>query len=330
MSVSVRIGNALNRIDVSSVSVRRSLEDPMRTASVSTFVDVRAALSERWEIEFDGRRLFTGSAERRPGYAEVGFDVTGRSKTVALELFEADNNMRFSDTTDGAIVRALAGEVGLETDGDGVARVKRFKVSRSDTYREGIQRLAEAHRWVLTDDGLGRVVQYRLPADLAPVATWLQGRLPVLNIQVRPQIDGLRREIVYRGARLPVGNDVAEAVAGQIGIDIVTGNIRPSREVLTRGAATSRGDAATIVRQHARKLLAAAFTVDVDLVDTELEIGDIVYVSGRPGTDLPMVVSELTHTRSATEHGAHAVLRLPAVYSDAVNLAPDESGRVTA
>lgn len=330
MTVSVRIGNGLERVDVSAVTVRRSLEDAMRTASVSTFTDVRAALGERWEIELDGRRLFTGSAERRPGYAEVGFDVSGRSKAVAMDLFQADHNKIFRKTTDGAIVNSLATEVGLETVGDGSSPVRRFKLQIGDTYRQGAQQLAEAHGWVLTDDGLGRVVQYRLPAVLTSVESWLLGRLPVLNIEVRPEIDALRQLIIYRGARLPISSDVAEAVAGQIGLEIVAGLVRPSQEVITGRVATSKGDAATIVRQRVRKLLSMAFTVDVDLVDTDRDIGDIVHVSGRPGTDLPMVISELTHTRSATESGARAVLRLPAVYSDSVNLAPDESGRVTA
>lgn len=329
MTTSVRIGANLEPVQVSDVSVRRSLEDPMRSCRFESFTNTRRFLGEPLQIEFDVRRVFTGSAERHTGTAERGFSVEGRSQTVALELFEADNNKNFRRTTDGGVIKSLADEIGLTLADTRSSPVSKFKIRKGVSYRRGAQELAQAHSWVLTDDGMGRIRMFNVAESPVVAESWVLGRLPVLDIRVDADISELRQEVVYRGARLPINSDISEAIAGQIGVEVFTDFARRSRRVLTRGVATSRADAGTVVQQHLRLLLAGAYTVTVDLVETAREIGDIVYISGRDGTDLPMVISELTETRSATNYGAQAVCRLAAVYSGDIRLAPD-GAQVTA
>lgn len=331
MATVVRIGNERQVLTVSSVAVNRSLEQPVSQANVDTREQYRPAIGEPLTIDIDGIRRFTGVVERYPGTPEKGYTVQARGAAVGLMVNDAIGNETFRNRSLNAIAAELGRRSGdVQVRGGDDADVDRFKLRQATSHQRAIQDLADTHGFTLTDAGDGAAVLYQAPAELVPVETWTFGRPPVRDVEVMPAIDDWRDLVVVRGQRSPTAADIADVVTGQIGVDIAAGNTRPSRRVLPNSAANSRARARTLAATELRKMLARSLVVEVDLTETERQVGDIVRVIAREVPAVPLVLSALSWMVTAREKLVTASLRLPAAYGGGDLVDPAEIERVRA
>jgi prophage tail gpP-like protein len=300
--VRVQVGNPLEDLTVSAVTVTRSLETADSGARVQTFEDRADAIGEPIAIDMEGVRLLTGTVEQWPGSRERGFGPTARSTTVQLGLFDALQSERPRETTVAAIARVLAQRAGVSVVAVADEPVDRFKIARGQSYQRAIQGLCEVHGFVLTSDALGRAVLFRAPRERTPIEIWELGRAPVRDMTINRNIQDWRDEIVCRGQRSPRADDLADVALGNVGAEISAGLTRPSRRVLDNNAARSKAAARRLVADEARKALAGVLVAEIELSYTARIPGDIVRVR-RDGFDQPLIVSSMewsADTRSIT------------------------------
>lgn len=316
MSAIVRIGDERESLEVSEVSVTRSLENAVSGLTFSTFQDRQTSLGAIIRADMFGLPVFTGTVETWPGSPQNGFSPTARSQTVNLQIVEALANERLRQTSVGAIAAELCSRVNVER--APLARdepVDRFRLERSSSYQRALQELCEAKGYVLTDDADGRAVLFRAPSDRTPLEVWEEGREPVRSIEISTSIADWRDEIVCRGQRSPTPDDVADVQLGQVAGSIIVSNTRPSRRVLSNRAARSTAAAIRLVADEARKALASAITVSLVLSETVREPGEIVMVrKPSAGFNQAMIVSAMTWVVSPQDTVIRATCVPIAVY----------------
>lgn len=325
MSAAVYIGPDREPVEVSEVSITRSLENAVSGLRFSTFEQRQASLGAPVRAEFLGLPLFHGTVEAWPGSPEAGYNVTARSQTVNLQLVEALANERPRQTTVQAIAAELCQRVGVELAPSGEdVPVDRFRLERSTSYQRAIQALCECRGFVLTDDADGRAVLYRVPSDRTPVEVWEEGHEPVRSIEIMLSIRDWRDEIVCRGARSPMPADVDDPGLSQVTAAVVAANTRISRRVLSNRSARSSAAAAVLVADEARKALASAIEVGVTLSDTARVPGDIVLVRKRTGGfRQAMIVSSMTWTATPQDIAVEASCVPIAVYDSTGDIFAD-------
>jgi len=317
MTVAVRIGNDRTSLRVQSVGVTQSLENALSQAQIVTYEQNRFALAQLIEVDIDGVRRFTGTLEEHPGVAHRGYQLSCQSTTGNLQRFQADKNEVFRRTTAGNIVSELCSRVDVAVVGTSTSSVGKHSLRAGTSYMTSAQKLGEAHGFTLTVDGFGRAVMFALPDVLTPVGTWTRGVPPVRDIEIDPSLVGWVDEFVLRGERSPVSSDVTNPVGGQLGMEVVTGSIRRSRELLSNRAASNAAAARTVVLQEARKRLAQAFRIPVQLGSTDRSVGDLVQVRIREGKDqlnMTLIISSLDWSIESSNRSVTAICRLPDVY----------------
>jgi len=309
----VRIGNDRRQIAVESVVVERSLEQIAARARCDTFVEYRAAMAERFEIDIDGVRVFSGVVETYGGTPEQGFTVAGRSLTRGLLINDAIGNELFRAQQLSAVARSLAQPLGIVVDTAHDAPVSRYRLKKSTLLSTALQEMALAAGLTVTDTAAGALRFVTIPDPVRPLELWQIGRGDVLDIQPNPDISEWRDDVRVRGWRFPVSSDVASVIAGQLGADIVAGSIQPSRLVIASKAANTQGRAGHQAATEAARRLGLSFPVEVRLRRTERQPGDLVRIK-RDGLDRTMVIQSLTSTISKSQMSATAQCVLPEVY----------------
>lgn len=327
MTLSIRVGAGREDFPISVVSTDRSLEQAVGGARLRSFERRPDLLGEAVEIEINGQRQFTGVLEQAPGNPERGYEFTARSLPVALRMVDADRTERFKNTTTAVVASALAARVGVQV-GETVSElVASYRLQRGRSYQRALLDLAEAHGFIVTDDPLGRLRLYQLP-ELKALEVWQHGTLPVIEISEEPDIREWRDVVQCRGYNSPEANEVADVLLGQIGQDIVVGNIRPSRRVIPNRTARSKAQARILIANEARRSLAGAYTIPVDLTETTRQPGDLVRVRRDDiNLNLLMVVSTLRWDIGVNTFRARAICRLPEVYGSTGLFSPREIER---
>lgn len=310
------VSMGLGFVEVSEVSLTRSLENAVSGLRFQTFEDRRARIGDRIRVKLFDLPSFVGTVESWPGSPQTGFSPTARSTTVNLQLFEALANERPRQSSVADIAAALCTQVGVQLAPVAAdAPVDRFRLERSMSYQRAIQAVCEPRGFVLTDDADGRAVLFQVPEDRTPLEVWEEGQEPVRHIDLAFNIRDWRDEIVCRGQRSPTPDDVNDPGLAQIAASVTAGANRPSRRVIENRAARSKAAAALLVADEARKSLSSAIQVPVRLSDTVRQPGDIVLVRKRSANfSQPMIVSTMTWTVSPQDAVIDAVCVPIAVY----------------
>lgn len=294
----------------STLSVTRSIENAFGQAQWSTYEDGTGRLNTIIEIRENNGLRFRGYFEISDGNQIEGFSCSARSLAVQLDQVEASGAETFRSTNLATIARALAQRAGVTIAEVPSRQVNRFRLERGESYRQAMQRLAEVHRVVITDDAAGRVRVFALPDAVVPRAVWREGAGSVTKaIRRRLDYSDWRTEWECRGSRVVVDAE------GDLDIGFLTtaGLTRPSRRVLPNRAATSRADAAAMLDWAAKTALARTISVEVTHLAWPAEPGDVVQVvAPELGIDEVMVVQSIQ--ADLVRHEYVAVCVFPDVY----------------
>ena len=316
-------------ITFSALTVTRSLEAAYSQVSLATFEDLAPRVDDIIDVkDAQGETRFRGYLERNDGSSTTGFSANAQSLAIQLDRFDARGSEAFRRTNLEAVVRALAQVAGAEVGRIPRRRVTRFRLRRGETFRQAVQRLAEAHQIVVTDDRMGRIQAFALPSGpLVPVATWTDGRGTVTEpIARRLDYSQWRREWLCRGQRLLVASDAGGGNQETIAIASQVANTRPSRRVLSNKAASSKADAAALIDWAAKKQLAQTIGVSVVHGEWPGEPGDVVRVRSRAlGIDDVLIVEGLEADLVRNRYTARCVF--PDVYRERVKLRRERATR---
>jgi hypothetical protein len=216
------------------------------------------------------------------------------------------------------VLESVADRVGVSV-APGVPedRVSRLRLTKGESLAQGVQRLAETYRFVATDDGLGRLRAYRSPS--APTAETWRDRAGSVTAAITSRLDvsEWRKEWLCRGQRELVDDD-AEDAAAQLGLEVDTLSVRPTRRIVPNKSATSQAHARQLVVWQAQTALAQAVSLTVNHDRWPAETGDLVrIVVPTEAINEDFVVQAVTATVSPGQVSATAVCVLPDVYTTA-------------
>lgn len=309
------IDSAGVEVTFSQLTIRRSVEELAGRLSFNSYEYRPGLINRRASVQLGGAVRWTGFLEQLHGNLVDGLTYEGRSLTSSLLLVDAAGNELFRQSSVASVARQLCGKAAVEVATIPLAKVQRFRLEKSSSLGEQLQRLAEVHRLTFTDDAQGRLVGYRAPDKAS--TTWVDGAGTVtaaftLNLNFSDWVD----RWTCRGQREIVSAELDTDDAGQIGIDIVTGSLRPGLRVLPNNQTVSKADAKNFVDWNAKKALAQTVTVAVKHGEWAADPGTRVRLRSRSlGLDEDFVVSAVTATVSEGEVSYSAECVLPDVYT---------------
>ena len=297
----------------SSLSLSRSLEQIASKLQFSSHESYADLLSQVVIVD-DGETRFTGILEQITGDEVNGFSHSARSLTSTLLLVDAAGNEQFRRSTIRTVVEALANFADVNVAAAPTDRVQRFRLQKGEDAGRALQRLADAHRFVITDDASGAIHAYRAPEKAS--AIWVERSGSITRpIGLDLNFTHLRNEWVCRGQREVVTGDLDSDGTGQLEISVTTGSPRKTRRVLPNRSATSRADARNFVEWQAKKALASTVRVTVVHNRWPAEVGTRVRIRARSlNIDEDFIVASLALEASESAVQVTASCVLPDVY----------------